>query len=126
MHYTIAQLRNLTTTYGKEMGFWVGTYNELWFTRFRGPERKNQYWSEREMSYTAIAQGSDFLISPSNYNTTNLPLDTLHWKDYTHAMKVIQKAGPGLVKAPKVKARPVSFFQERSIYNCRKNTLMSD
>ena len=110
MHYTIAQLRNLTSTYGKEMGFWVGTYNELWFTRFRGPERKNQYWSEREISYTAIAQGSDFLISPSNYNTTNLPLDTLHWQDYTKAMKVIQKAGPGLLKAPKVKAKACFLF----------------
>ena len=110
MHYTIAQLRNLTSTYGKEMGFWVGTYNELWFTRFRGPERKNQYWSEREISYTAIGQGANFLISPSNYNTLNLPLDTLHWQNYTEAMKVVQQAGPGLLKAPKVKAKACFLF----------------
>jgi hypothetical protein len=28
MHYAISQLRNVTNTYGKELGFWVGTYNE--------------------------------------------------------------------------------------------------
>ena len=27
MHYTMAQMRNLTTTYGKKLGFWLGTYN---------------------------------------------------------------------------------------------------
>ena len=27
LHYTMAQLRNMTTAYGKKMGFWVGTYN---------------------------------------------------------------------------------------------------
>jgi hypothetical protein len=110
MHYTISQLRNVTATYGKGLGFWVGTYSEKWFSRFRGPERKNEYWSEREMSYTAIAQGADFLISPSNYNTNNLPLDTLHWKDYAAAMKVIQKEGAGLLKAPKVKAKACFLF----------------
>jgi hypothetical protein len=110
MHYTISQLRNVSTAYGKEMGFWVGTYSDKWFQRFRGPERKSQYWSEREMSYTAIAQGADFLISPSNYNTADLPLDTLHWSDYGKAMNVIRQAGPGLLKAPKVKARACFLF----------------
>lgn len=110
MHYTISQLRNVATTYGKELGFWVGTYSDKWFDRFRGPERKNQYWSEREIAYTAIAQGANFLISPSNYNTTNLPLDTMHWEDYGKAMNVIQKAGPGLLKTQKVKAKACFLF----------------
>lgn len=110
MHYTISQLRNLTTSYGKELGFWVGTYSQKWFDRFRGPERKKAYWSEREISYTAIAQGADFLISPSNYNTINLPLDTLHWQDYSSSMKIIQKAGTGLLKTQKVKAKACFLF----------------
>lgn len=110
MHYTISQLRNLTTAYGKEMGFWVGTYSEKWFGRFRGPERKNEFWSERELSNTAIAQGADFLISPSNYNTMNLPLNTLHWKDYSNSMKIIQKAGLDLLKTRKVKAKACFLF----------------
>jgi N-acetylglucosamine-6-sulfatase len=115
MHYTIAQLRNVCTTYGKQMGFWVGTYSDNWFQRFKGPERKSQYWSEHEMAYTAIAQGANFLISPSNYNTTDLPLDSMHWADYGKAMSVIQQAGPGLLKAPRVKAR-AAFLFPRSQY----------
>ena len=110
MHYTISQLRNLTTSYGKELGFWVGTYSEKWFDRFRGIERKNAFWSERELSYTAIAQGANFLISPSNYNTLNIPLDTLHWKDYSNSMKIIQKAGKGILETQKVKAKACFLF----------------
>ena len=110
MHYTISQLRNVATAYGKELGFWVGTYSDKWFDRFRGLQRKNQYWSEREMSYTAIGQGANFLISPSNYNTTNLPLDSMHWEDYGKAMNVIQKAGRGLLEAPKMKAKACFLF----------------
>jgi hypothetical protein len=110
MHYTISQLRNVSTAYGKELGFWVGTYSDKWFQRFKGPERKNEYWSEREMAYTAIAQGANFLISPSNYNTADLPLDSLHWADYGKAMNSIRRAGPGLLKAPKVKANACFLF----------------
>lgn len=110
MHYAISQLRNLSTAYQKELGFWVGTYNEAWFTRFRGPERAAQYWAEREMAYTAVAQGSNYLISPSNFGGTNLPVDSAHWKDYGQSMAVIQKAGPGLLQAPKVKAKACFLF----------------
>lgn len=120
MHYTISQLRNVAVTYGKELGFWVGTYSEKWFQRFRGPERKGQYWSEREMSYTAVAQGANFLISPSNYNTMNLPLDTLHWQEYGKAMKVIQQAGEGLLAAPKVKARACFLFPRTQYLQLQK------
>lgn len=110
MHYTMAQLRNMTTTYGKTMGFWVGTYNEAWFTRFRGKERAGQFWSEREISYTAIANGSDYLISPSNYMGYNLPVDQNHWEEYAKGMGIIQKAGSDIVNAPKVKANACFIF----------------
>ncbi|AHF16196.1 hypothetical protein NIASO_15635 [Niabella soli DSM 19437] len=110
MHYTIAQLRNVATTYGKELGFWVGTYCDNWFSRFKGPERKSQYWFEQEVSYTAIAQGANYLISTSNYNGSNLPIDTLHWENYSAGMKLIQKAGAGLLKAPKLKSNACFLF----------------
>ncbi|MES2373352.1 MAG: hypothetical protein V4557_12280 [Bacteroidota bacterium] len=110
MHYAISQLRNVTTTYKKELGFWVGTYNEAWFTRFRGEERQKQYWAESELAYTAIAQGSNYLISPSNFTDTNIPMEESHWKDYGKSMTVIQKAGPGLLTAPKVKANACFLF----------------
>jgi hypothetical protein len=110
MHYAISQLRNVTTTYNKELGFWVGTYNENWFTRFRGAERESQYWAEREMAYAAIAQGANYLISPSNYTGVNVPVDSSHWTDYAHSMEVIQKAGSALLKAPKVKSNACFLF----------------
>jgi hypothetical protein len=115
MHYTISQLRNVTATYGKDLGFWVGTYSDNWFSRFKGPERKSQYWFEQEIAYTAIAQGANYLISTSNYNTKNLPIDTLHWENYSTAMKLIQKAGAGLLKAPRLKS-DVCFLFPRTQY----------
>jgi hypothetical protein len=115
MHYTISQLRNVTATYGKDLGFWVGTYCDNWFSRFKGPERKSQYWFEQEIAYTAIAQGANYLISTSNYNTTNLPIDTLHWENYSTAMKLVQKAGAGLLKAPRLKS-DVCFLFPRTQY----------
>lgn len=110
MHYTMAQLRNMTTAHGKTMGFWVGTYNEAWFVRFRGKERAGQFWSEREISYTAVAGGSDYIISPSNYMGYNLPVDKNHWDEYAKGLNLLQKAGGDLVKAPKVKANACFLF----------------
>ena len=105
MHYTISQLRNVTSTYGKDLAFWVGTYNETWFKRFMGPERERQYWAERELAYTAVAQGANFLITG-----IKIPSDSLHWDNFGQGMEIIQKAGPGLLQAPKVKAKACFLF----------------
>lgn len=110
LHYTMAQMRNMTAAYAKKMGFWVGTYNPAWFVRFHGLERKQQFWSEHEVSWTAIAGGCDYLISPSASNGNNQPVDTLHWATYSQGMRVIQKAGKELLIAPKVKARAAFLF----------------
>jgi hypothetical protein len=110
MHYTISQLRNVTTTYGKELAFWVGTYNKAWFKDFMGPARQQEYWGERELAYTAIAQGANFLVTG-----LDVPEDARHWEDFGQGMRVIQKAGPGLLQAPKVKAR-AGFVFPRSQY----------
>jgi len=105
MHYTISQMRNVTTTYGKEMGFWVGTYNERWFKRFMSPEMERQYWGERELAYTAVAQGANFLITG-----IKIPSDSLHWDDLGKGLRIIQKAGPGLIETHKVKAKACLLF----------------
>lgn len=110
LHYTMAQLRNMTTTYGKKMGFWVGTYNKAWFVRFRGKERASQFWSEREVLYTAIAGGADYIISPSDYMGHNLPVDQNHWDEYGEGMRIIQKEGARITEAPKMKANACFLF----------------
>ncbi len=110
MHYTISQLRNVTTTYGKELGFWVGTYNKAWFKDFLSPARQKEYWGERELACTAVAQGANFLVTG-----LDVPEDARHWGDFGQGMRVIQKAGPGLLQAPKVKAK-AGFVFPRSQY----------
>ena len=110
MHYTISQLRNVTTTYGRDLAFWVGTYNKAWFKDFLSPARQQEYWGERELAYTAIAQGANFLVTG-----LDVPEDARHWEDFGQGMRVIQKAGPGLLQAPKVKAK-AGFVFPRSQY----------
>ena len=104
-HYSFAQMRNLTRAYGKQLGFWVGTYNPTWFKEFLGPELRAQYWSESEMSTTAVAQGADFLLT--GYK---IPVDARHWDSFGEGLRLIQKAGGRLLKAPKVKAAACMLF----------------
>ena len=110
MHYTISQLRNVTATYGKELAFWVGTYNKAWFKDFLSPAKQQEYWGERELAYTAVAQGANLLVTG-----LDVPADARHWEDFGKGMRVIQKAGPGLLQAPKVKAK-AGFVFPRSQY----------
>lgn len=105
LHFAFEQLRNLTYTYGKNMGFWFGTYNRRWFKKFMGPELKAEAWAETEVCYTAVGQGADFLIS--GYN---IPEDQAHWDTLGRGQEVIQKAGPALLKCPKVKAKACFLF----------------
>jgi len=105
MHYTMAQMRNLTTTYGKELGFWLGTYNEGWFRRYMNSEMEKEYWGERELAYTAIANGANFIITG-----INIPQDARHWDDFGKGMRAIQKAGAEILAAPKVKSRACFLF----------------
>ena len=105
MHYTIAQMRNLTRTYNKELGFWLGTYNEGWFRRYMNSEMEKQYWGERELAYTAIANGADFIITG-----INIPQEARHWDDFGKGMRAIQKVGAEILAAPKVKSRACFLF----------------
>jgi len=104
-HYSMAQMRNLTRTYGKDLGFWVGTYNPAWFRAFLCPELKAKYWAEREMSTSAVAAGADFLLT--GYK---IPVDSRHWESFGEGLRLIQKAGARLLEAPKLKARACMLF----------------
>jgi hypothetical protein len=105
MHYAFGQIRNLAYTYGKDCGYWFGTFNWEWFHDFMGPELKAQYWAEREMTLTAVAQGANFLIG--GYK---IPEDCRHWESLGEGLRTIQKAGPGLLECPKVKATAAFLF----------------
>jgi hypothetical protein len=105
MHYTMAQMRNLTTTYHKSLGFWLGTYNEGWFRRYMNAEMEKQYWGERELAYTAIANGADFIVTG-----INIPQEARHWDDFGKGMRAIQKVGGEILSAPKLKSRACFLF----------------
>ena len=105
MHYSFAQMRNLTRAYGKELGFWVGAYNPAWFKSVMGPERCSAFWMERETSTTAVAAGADFLLT--GYK---LPVDAAHWESFGQGLRLIQKAGGRLLAAPRIKAKACMVF----------------
>lgn len=105
MHYAFMQLRNLTRTYGKQMGFWFGTYNQRWFRKFMGPQLQAESWAEVETCYTALAQGADFLIS--GYEA---PEDVKHWTDLGRGLELLQNSAPDLLDCPKVKASACFIF----------------
>ena len=105
LHYSFAQLRNLTYSFGKELGFWFGTYNREWFKDFMGPELKQQSWAEAEICHTAVAQGADFLIA--GYK---VPEDDAHWNTLGDSLKVLHAAMPGLTACPKARATACFMF----------------
>jgi len=104
-HYAFAQMRNLTVSHGKKLGFWVESYNPAFFKSFMCEEVRSQYWAELEMSMTAIAQGSDYLLS--GYH---IPVDSLHWETYGKGNRLIQKTGGDLLKTHKAKAKACMLF----------------
>ncbi len=104
-HYSFAQMRNLTRSYGKELGFWVGTYNPAWFEPYFCPELEAMSWSEREMSMTAVAAGADFLLT--GYK---IPVDPGHWEAFGEGLRLLQQAGARLLDAPKIKAKACMLF----------------
>jgi hypothetical protein len=113
MHFAIAQMRNLvrseewsiggTGDYRKPLGFYVGTYHPEWFALT--PAGREQYWMSREMAYTALAGGADYLIAG-----LNVPIEAKHWEDFGDALRTIQKAGPALRAQQGYRAPAVMMF----------------
>ncbi|HPO11927.1 MAG TPA: hypothetical protein PLI09_00665 [Candidatus Hydrogenedentes bacterium] len=104
-HYAFAHMRNLASHHGKDLGFWVGTYNPAWFDQYLCPELQAKHWSEREMSTTAVAAGANYLLT--GYK---IPVDAGHWASLGKGLQLIQKTGGRLLKAPKVKANACMLF----------------
>lgn len=104
-HYAFAQMRALTWAAGKDLGFWVGTYNPAWFGGFLCPELAAMHWSEREMSMTAVAQGANYLLT--GYK---IPVDAGHWESFGAGLRLLQKTGGSLLHMPKVKAKACMLF----------------
>ena len=104
-HYSFAQMRNVTRAYGKELGFWFGTYNPAWFKDFLGEDLRRMAWAERETATSAVAQGADFLVSGFG-----IPIDAGHWDELGKGLNLIQRCGPGLRQAPKLKAKAAFLF----------------
>src|SRR4029078_190578 len=102
-HYGFAHMRNLTESFDKKLGFWFGTYHPEWY--HLDEEMRGQYWEEREMCYSAVAAGADYLVGG-----LNIPIDSKHWEDFGDAMKVLHKAGAELLAAKKIKARAAMLF----------------
>ena len=107
IHYTFAQMRNLTSTYGKDLGFWFGTCTDKsgWFKGFLGEEVRAKHWTEREMSTSAVAQGANFLITG-----LYIPDEAKHWESLGEGLRLIQKTKGKLLEAPKVKAKACMLF----------------
>ena len=103
LHWTLAQMRNLTVTYGKKMGFWVGVFNGG--SVFADEKVRGQYWMEREVAYTAIAGGSDYLLT-----FINAPSDARHWDDFGEAMTTVQKVGGSLLETERPRAKACFLF----------------
>jgi len=104
-HWSLAQMRNLTATYGKTMGYWIGSFNPTWFRKFMDDTRRSQYWMERETAYTAIAGGANFLMTG-----INIPIEARHWDDFGEAMTTIQKQGGALCEAKRPQAKACFLF----------------
>lgn len=104
-HYSFAQMRTLTRHYGKDLGFWFGTYNPAWFATYFCPELQAMHWSEREMTATAVAAGANYLLS--GYK---IPVDPKHWESLGEGLRLIQKTGGRLLNAPKLKANACMLF----------------
>ncbi|HIJ72559.1 MAG TPA: hypothetical protein HPP83_00520 [Candidatus Hydrogenedentes bacterium] len=105
MHYSFAQMRNLAYAHGKELGFWVGTFNPAWFSHFMDDGNRALYWGEREVATTAVAHGADFLLT--GYK---LPIDAKHWESLGEGLRLIQKAGSYLRTTKKLQAKAAMLF----------------
>src|SRR6185437_4876182 len=97
-HYAFAHMRNLFESGGKSLGFYVGTYNPEWFDLT--PEGRKLFWQSREMAYTAVAGGADFLIGG-----IDVPIDAHHWDDLGESLRTLQKASPAILKTRPVVAK---------------------
>ena len=99
VHMAFAQMRNLAYTYDKKLGFWL---ESGWATKLAPTSPLRQYvWSPRELTFTAIAAGCDYL------NTFwGIPEDKRWWEAYRGVMGEVGSIAPLLsqTRVPRAKA----------------------
>jgi hypothetical protein len=103
VHMAFAQMRNLTRTYDKKLGFWL----ESGWDKNLAPDAPGRQfvWSPRELTYTAIAAGCDYL------NTFwGIPEDPRWWETYGRTMREVQSLAPLLTRSRVPRAHAAFLF----------------
>jgi len=103
MHMAFAEMRNLAYTYDKKLGFWV---ESGWGGKLATDSELNQYtWSPRELTYTSIAAGCDYL------NTFwGIPQDDRWWKTHGETMNEVKAVAPLLTRSTVTRAKAAFLF----------------
>ncbi len=103
IHMAFAEMRNLATTYDKKLGFWL---ESGWGDKLK-PETglADPTWSPRELTYTAIGHGCDYL------NTFwGIPEDARWWAEYGRVMNEIKACGPLIARSQRRPTRACFIF----------------
>ncbi|MEN6346636.1 MAG: hypothetical protein ABFE16_15150 [Armatimonadia bacterium] len=103
MHMAFAEMRNLAYSYDKKLGFWV---ESGWSSKL-APESplREATWSPRELTYTSIAAGCDYL------NTFwGIPQDPRWWETYRGTMNEVKSIAPLLTRSRVPQARAAFLF----------------
>jgi beta-lactamase superfamily II metal-dependent hydrolase len=103
VQYGLAQMRNLTYTHHKPLGFWVGTLNAQWFKIT--PAMHEFWWEPREMVATAVANGCDYLITGCG-----VPQDERQWAEMGKMLRELQLIAPILKNTRKARAQAGFLF----------------
>jgi len=106
VHMAFAQMRDLATTHHKKLGFWVeaGWEGNL----APGTPGRQTPWSPRELTYTALAAGCDYL------NTFwGIPADPAWWETYRRTMLEVRSVAPLLTRS-RVPRAPAAFLFPRT------------
>ena len=103
MHMAFAEMRNLAYAYKKKMGFWL---ESGWNANLApGAIGRKSAWSPRELTYTAIAAGCDYL------NTFwGIPEDPAWWETYRGTMAEVKRLAPLLTRSAVPRAKAAFLF----------------
>jgi len=103
MHMAFAQMRNLAYTYDKKLGFWV---ESGWSTKLaRDSKLRQHFWSPRELTWTSIAAGCDYL------NTFwGIPEAPRWWETHGETMNEVKSVAPLLTRSRTVRAKAAFLF----------------
>ncbi len=103
VHMAFAEMRNLAYTYDKKLGFWLESVATGGGNK--NPNIGDIYWSPRELTYTALAAGCDYL------NTFwGIPQNDRWWQTYGETMNEVKQVAPLLTRSRVPRARAAFLF----------------